>query len=299
MLLKFALPLSYYYINHLILLYIGLEFKAELLCFSCAGVCCYEGRGGLCSIRLSTPLLKLRPRKDLVETLLHEMIHAYLFITQNNRDRDGHGPEFQKHMHRINAVAKTNITVGLDSRTLNVSNCDENRFFRMSSCKRNLINSCSGSGGFFIIITAPCVFALIYYRSFCATRLLFDHWLLCAAELAPYIVQYAWIYNVSLSLHDRFIFLMATCVTVCNCRSTITFMMRCGTIRRMSGSVTARVNIEDRITVCSNAPVIGLQDLMISVCIILISIDVEQLFKANYFVGGQIMLSFILCHLWL
>ena len=37
---------------------------------SCAGVCSYEGRGGLCSVRLSVPLLKLRPRKDLVETLL-------------------------------------------------------------------------------------------------------------------------------------------------------------------------------------------------------------------------------------
>lgn len=39
----------------------------------CAGVCSYEGRGGLCSIRLSVPLLKLRPRKDLVETLLVRM----------------------------------------------------------------------------------------------------------------------------------------------------------------------------------------------------------------------------------
>lgn len=67
----------------------------------------------MCSIKLSTPLLKLRSRKDLVETLLHEMIHAYLFVTQNNRDRDGHGPEFQKHMHRINSEAKTNITVSL------------------------------------------------------------------------------------------------------------------------------------------------------------------------------------------
>ena len=34
---------------------------------SCAGVCSYEGRGGLCSIRLSEPLLKLRPRRDLVQ----------------------------------------------------------------------------------------------------------------------------------------------------------------------------------------------------------------------------------------
>ncbi|XP_036292221.1 DNA-dependent metalloprotease SPRTN isoform X2 [Pipistrellus kuhlii] len=77
----------------------------------CAGVCTYEGKGGMCSIRLSEPLLKLRPRKDLVETLLHEMIHAYLFITNNDKDREGHGPEFCKHMHRINGLTGANITV--------------------------------------------------------------------------------------------------------------------------------------------------------------------------------------------
>ena len=73
--------------------------------------------------RLSEPLLKLRPRSDLVNTLLvrcgccglalhavvmtppllqHEMIHAYLFLTQRDRDRDGHGPSFKAHMKRIN-----------------------------------------------------------------------------------------------------------------------------------------------------------------------------------------------------
>ncbi|KIH49253.1 hypothetical protein ANCDUO_20673 [Ancylostoma duodenale] len=67
----------------------------------CAGVCSYEGRSGMCSIRLSLPLLKLRPRKDLIETLLHEMIHAFLFVTKRNRDRDGHGPDFQFHMYRF------------------------------------------------------------------------------------------------------------------------------------------------------------------------------------------------------
>ncbi|XP_076041020.1 DNA-dependent metalloprotease SPRTN [Oratosquilla oratoria] len=77
----------------------------------CAGVCSYEGRSGLCSVRLSLPLLKLRPRKDLIETLLHEMIHAYLFVTANNKDHDGHGPEFHKHMYRINNVAGTKISV--------------------------------------------------------------------------------------------------------------------------------------------------------------------------------------------
>ncbi|XP_061609888.1 DNA-dependent metalloprotease SPRTN isoform X1 [Phyllopteryx taeniolatus] len=98
----------------------GVEVKWSPRMTLCAGVCSYEGRGGLCSIRLSEPLLKLRPRKDLVErccislcgqTLLHEMIHALLFVTQNNRDRDGHGPEFCKHMNRINKDAGTSITV--------------------------------------------------------------------------------------------------------------------------------------------------------------------------------------------
>lgn len=77
----------------------------------CAGLCRYQN--GFCSISLSEPLLKLRPRKDLVETLLHEMIHAYLFLTNNkdHRDRDGHGPEFCKHMYRINMEAGTKISI--------------------------------------------------------------------------------------------------------------------------------------------------------------------------------------------
>lgn len=45
--------------------------------------------------------------------LQHEMIHAYLFVTANNRDRDGHGPEFHKHMYRINDMAGTRITVSM------------------------------------------------------------------------------------------------------------------------------------------------------------------------------------------
>ncbi|XP_072299843.1 DNA-dependent metalloprotease SPRTN [Eucyclogobius newberryi] len=89
----------------------GVEVKWSPRMTLCAGVCSYEGRGGLCSIRLSEPLLKLRPRKDLVETLLHEMIHALLFVTQNNRDRDGHGPEFCKHMNRINQDSGTKISI--------------------------------------------------------------------------------------------------------------------------------------------------------------------------------------------
>ncbi|VVC29959.1 SprT-like,Zinc finger, Rad18-type putative [Cinara cedri] len=77
----------------------------------CAGLCRFQH--GFCSISLSEPLLKLRPRKDLVETLLHEMIHAYLFLTNSreHRDRDGHGAEFCKHMYRINIQAGTNISI--------------------------------------------------------------------------------------------------------------------------------------------------------------------------------------------
>ncbi|CAH0714646.1 unnamed protein product, partial [Brenthis ino] len=78
--------------------------------YSCAGICSYD-RGGLCDIALSEPLLKLRSRKDLVETLLHEMIHAFLFITNRDRDRDGHGPNFKAHMHRINQATGLNISI--------------------------------------------------------------------------------------------------------------------------------------------------------------------------------------------
>jgi len=77
----------------------------------CAGICSYQHRSGYCSIRLSVPLLKLRPRSDLVETLLHEMIHAYLFVTDGNDDHDGHGPAFHQHMYRINREAGTKISV--------------------------------------------------------------------------------------------------------------------------------------------------------------------------------------------
>uniref|UniRef100_F1LEW7 Zinc finger RAD18 domain-containing protein n=1 Tax=Ascaris suum TaxID=6253 RepID=F1LEW7_ASCSU len=89
----------------------GCEVKWSTRMTLCAGLCCYEGRGGLCSIRLSKPLLTFRSRKDLIETLLHEMIHAYLFVTVRDRDRNGHGTQFQYHMRRINAIAGTNITI--------------------------------------------------------------------------------------------------------------------------------------------------------------------------------------------
>ncbi|KAI9485780.1 MAG: SprT-like family-domain-containing protein [Benjaminiella poitrasii] len=76
----------------------------------CAGTCTFK-TGGHCIVTLSEPLLKFRPKSDMIDTLLHEMIHALLFITQRNIDRDGHGPEFLYEANRINKLADTNITV--------------------------------------------------------------------------------------------------------------------------------------------------------------------------------------------
>lgn len=84
----------------------------------CAGLCRYQYNSlnpdaRMCDIALSEPLLKYRPRSDLLNTLLHEMIHAYLFVRgeEQPRDRDGHGPRFLYHAGRINHKLGTNITV--------------------------------------------------------------------------------------------------------------------------------------------------------------------------------------------
>lgn len=81
----------------------------------CAGTCTFKGPLGGCRIALSEPLLKFRPRADLRSTLLHEMIHAFLFETEGVAVRDGvdgHGPKFMYHAERINRTerGKVNIT---------------------------------------------------------------------------------------------------------------------------------------------------------------------------------------------
>ncbi|KEG04962.1 SprT-like domain-containing protein, putative [Plasmodium vinckei vinckei] len=77
----------------------------------CAGICIFK-KSGYCCIRLSLPLLKLRKIKEYKETLLHEMIHAFLFLNQKKSDKnDGHGPEFKKHMYRINKLAGLSISI--------------------------------------------------------------------------------------------------------------------------------------------------------------------------------------------
>lgn len=62
-----------------------------------------QGRIGGCRIVLSEPILKFRPVSDLKNTLLHEMIHAFLFVTERNTDHDGHGPRFLAKGKQISA----------------------------------------------------------------------------------------------------------------------------------------------------------------------------------------------------
>lgn len=76
-----------------------------------AGLCAWSPRTKFCSIRLSLPLLQLRSRRDLVETLLHEMIHGFLFVTHQDDNHESHGEKFHFHMFRINQMTGTRISV--------------------------------------------------------------------------------------------------------------------------------------------------------------------------------------------
>jgi len=78
----------------------------------CAGTCQLQAPGS-CLITLSKPLLQYRSNNELKETLIHEMIHGYLFITNPKacRENGGHGVEFCEIMKNINAVTGLNITV--------------------------------------------------------------------------------------------------------------------------------------------------------------------------------------------
>ena len=69
---------------------------------SCGGTCA-ACPGGAIIIRLSTPLLSLRPFEETKDVLLHEMIHAEHFV-QGVRDDDpgGHGTRFKAKMRWIN-----------------------------------------------------------------------------------------------------------------------------------------------------------------------------------------------------
>jgi predicted SprT family Zn-dependent metalloprotease len=78
----------------------------------CAGTCKYEGMQSS-TITLSEALLQYRSSDEVKETLLHEMIHAYLFIMDPDSCKvdGGHGPPFQKMMREINAATGLKVTI--------------------------------------------------------------------------------------------------------------------------------------------------------------------------------------------
>jgi SprT-like domain-contaning protein Spartan len=78
----------------------------------CAGTCTHSSYDS-CTIKLSAPLLQYRTANELKETLLHEMIHAFLFLTNPRAclTEGGHGKEFQEIMRNINSITSLNITI--------------------------------------------------------------------------------------------------------------------------------------------------------------------------------------------
>ncbi|KAF4306231.1 putative zinc finger rad18 domain-containing protein [Botryosphaeria dothidea] len=86
----------------------------------CAGICELlkdsQGKYTRIRLKLSEPLLKFRPRFDTVNTLLHESIHAYFFVTSSWRhsrddDQSGHGAGFQMLASAINAHGGHDVTI--------------------------------------------------------------------------------------------------------------------------------------------------------------------------------------------
>ena len=77
----------------------------------CAGICCQIERqitgayARACHIRLPNALRKFKLVKETKATLLHEMIHAYLYLTgqiMEGESFNDHSRLFKQHMHRIN-----------------------------------------------------------------------------------------------------------------------------------------------------------------------------------------------------
>jgi len=78
----------------------------------CAGQCQLSSTNS-CTITLSQSLLQFRSNNEIKETLLHEMIHAYLFLTKPAacRENGGHGNEFQFLMNFIKEITNLSITI--------------------------------------------------------------------------------------------------------------------------------------------------------------------------------------------
>ncbi|KIW06936.1 uncharacterized protein PV09_02598 [Verruconis gallopava] len=105
----------------------------------CAGMCeiskDQEGKYTRIKLKMSEPLLKYRTRSDTINTLLHEAIHAYLFITTGWRharggDGTGHGKGFQLLADAISNHGGYEVTVfhkfheEVDSYRTHIWKCD-------------------------------------------------------------------------------------------------------------------------------------------------------------------------------
>lgn len=107
----------------------------------CAGICelvrdpSNNNKYTRIRLKLSEALLKFRPRSDLVDTLLHEAIHAYFFITTSWRhsrgdDGTGHGDGFLLLADAINDHGDHNVSVyhtfhdEVDSYRTHIWQCD-------------------------------------------------------------------------------------------------------------------------------------------------------------------------------
>lgn len=70
-----------------------MERKNDIMCWYLLLLCkintLSQKKDGFCTVRLSKSLLKFRKLNELLETLIHEMIHAYLFLTKKSYTRDG------------------------------------------------------------------------------------------------------------------------------------------------------------------------------------------------------------------
>lgn len=62
-------------------------------------------------MQLRAVLVQYRPIKELKETLLHEMIHALLFLERIKDDGD-HGSVFKRYMTQINTSQVADCMVG-------------------------------------------------------------------------------------------------------------------------------------------------------------------------------------------
>lgn len=63
-----------------------------------------------CKIILNDEILQFRTNSDIASIIIHEMIHAYLFLT-GIRERDDHGPKFMALAKKIGAEEGIEIRI--------------------------------------------------------------------------------------------------------------------------------------------------------------------------------------------